>query len=204
VATLEAAPELYVFAYTTEARLVPSFRPFPAFPDLHRTYESARLFPFFENRVMSPRRPDFDGYLTALGLTRVDGTPLELLARSAGRRATDTIQVIPESSRDVEGRESQLFLASGARHLEGAEERIQALSRGEELTLEPQPDNEVDPRAMLIDTASGGAVGWVPNYLLDDVHKALEAGIDVRCLVEQANGPETPWHLRLLCRLVIG
>jgi hypothetical protein len=204
VATLLANHDNYVFAYTTEARVLPQFRPFFAFPELERTYHSQRLFPFFENRVMSARRPDYDEYLSALGLTRLDATPLELLARSAGRRATDTIQVVPESSRDEQGRESQLFLASGARHIEGAENRIRALRADEELLLRPQPENEVDPRALLIDTSSGQPVGWIPNYLLDEVHKNREAGAEVRCFVEQANGPDTPWHLRLLCRLVTG
>lgn len=42
---------------------------------------------------MSSRRPDYPQYLSALGLEHAD--PVELLARTGGRRATDTIQVVP-------------------------------------------------------------------------------------------------------------
>lgn len=191
-----------MFAYTTEAQVTPSFRPFPAFPDLRARYRSPRLFPFFANRVMSARRPDYDDHLAALGLTRDEAEPLELLARSAGRRATDTVQVVPERWTDEYGRAHQLFLASGARHVPGAEERIRRLRPGALLALRPQPDNADDPRALLLDTVSGEQVGWVPSYLLDEVHKDLDGGADVTCVVERANGPDVPWHLRLLCRLI--
>ena len=39
----------------------------------------------------------------------------------------------------------------------------------------------------------------MPNYLLDDIHKAEPRTPHV--FVEHTNGPDTPWHLRLLCRL---
>jgi len=70
----------YVFRYRPP--LPGSFRPFPAFPDLSEQYRSRRLFPFFENRIMSPLRPDYEDYLSALGLSRDEATPFEMLART--------------------------------------------------------------------------------------------------------------------------
>jgi hypothetical protein len=87
------------FAYLPEARLVPRFRPFAAFPDLDHEYRSDDLFPFFANRVMSARRPDFDAHLTALGLTVAEMRRLTLwetglLGASAGLLALPTGYVL--------------------------------------------------------------------------------------------------------------
>lgn len=75
---------------------VDGFHAFPAFPDTDVLYRSDTLFHFFANRVMSPRRPDFDDYLEALGLTRGESNPIELLARSGGQRATGSVQVVAD------------------------------------------------------------------------------------------------------------
>lgn len=192
------------FAYVSEARTIPAFRPFAAFPDLERSYRSERLFPFFANRVMSARRPDFGAYLAMLGLEHEEWTPLELLARSAGERATDTVQVVAEPQPDARGRLSTVFPVSGVRHIEGASDRIADLARGQELFVRPQPDDPADPRALLLDVATNEPVGWIPAYLLDAVHKYREDDTALQVTVEQANGPEVPWRLRLLCRLLIG
>ncbi len=95
-----------------------------------------------------------------------------------------------------------VFPVSGVRHIEGATERINALAAGQELFLRAQPDNPEDPRAVVIDAATDAPVGYVPAYLLDYLHKQWEEEASIHAFVEQANGPETSWHLRLLCRLV--
>lgn len=203
VGRLEARGEQdFRFTYTAEARQAVRFRPFVAFPEIDRAYRSAQLFPFFANRVMSARRPDFPRHLSALGLTRREATPLELLARSGGQRATDTVQVVPEPVYD-DGLETVRFLVSGVRHIPGADVRISALSGGEELLLRDDTQNIVDPRALLLDVSTGEPVGWIPRYLLDYVHKHREEHAVIRVLVERANSPEVPSHLRLLCRLEV-
>ncbi len=45
------------------------FLPLIDFPDLEGDYQSAELFPLFQNRVMNPARPDFADYLQRLDLT---------------------------------------------------------------------------------------------------------------------------------------
>jgi len=69
------------------------------------------------------------------------------------------------------------------------------------LTLRPDPDNEHNLRALLIDAEAGEAVGYVPDWMLDVVHRLVAADPQHRLVVELANGPEMPAHLRLLCRL---
>jgi hypothetical protein len=68
------------------------------------------------------------------------------------------------------------------------------------LRLRDEPDNPINPKAIVLE-ASGGIVGWVPDYLLDELHKSRDNGNEFSAFVEHANGPEIPWHLRLLCRL---
>jgi hypothetical protein len=203
VGTLDMVPGgEYRFRYDVYP-LPGRFRPFRAFPDLTQEYRSTSLFPFVANRVMSERRPDYPAYLAALGLTPATATPLEVLARSGGGRQTDTIQIVPEPTVREDGTEGLLFLVSGVRHIDGAAARVAALRPGQELLIRAEPDNEYDARALLLDVTTGDAVGWIPSYLLDYVHKNLEGGATARVIVEKVNGPDAPWHLRLLCRLEI-
>lgn len=205
VGWLEFTGQEFVFAYTPDAELDSDFEPFAAFADLRGTYRSTALFPFFADRVVSSARPDYEHLIAALGLTRAEATPVELLARSWGWTPHDTIQVVPEPVVDGEGREVRPFLVSGVRHVdEDNPDRVGALvaelTPGQVLYLADEPDNPSNPRAIIVE-ANGRRVGWIPDYLLDYVHKQRDAGKEVLAVVEQANGPEAPWHLRLLCRL---
>lgn len=200
VGCLEVTPEGYAFEYEPEAAREPGFEGFAAFPDFRHRYRSDRLFSFFANRVLSPRRPEYTTYLDALALEDDALTPVEMLARSGAARATDTVHIVPEPQRLPDGREVLVFLASGVRHLPSAESRIAQLHSGDQLHLRDELDNEVNPDAVLIDTDSGEPVGWIPDYLLDTVHDYRARG-PVHVYVERANGPPAPSHLRLLCRL---
>lgn len=205
VGWLEFTGREFVFGYTPDAEIDADFEPFAAFPDLRATYRSTDLFPFFADRVASTARPDYDHLIAALGLTRDEATPVELLARSGGWTPHDTIQVVPEPVIDGTGTEVRPFLVSGARHVdEDNPDRvgtvIAKLKPGTPLDLADEPDNPSNPRAIVV-AKDRQRVGWVPDYLLDYVHKQRDAGKRISVLVEHANGPEAPWHLRLLCRL---
>jgi transcriptional regulator with XRE-family HTH domain len=194
----------YAFEYTPDAELDRDFQPFVAFPDFRERYESNHLFPFFARRVVATADPSFDDLVDALGLSRDTATPVELLARSWGRSTLDTIQIVPEPELHSDGSSSRLFLVSGVSHAdedhpEQVSKLVAKLKVGQKLDLHDEPDNPVDSEAIIIE-ASGHRVGWIPAYLLSEVHKARDR-VDV--FVERANGPRTPWHLRLLCRLVV-
>ncbi len=207
VGWLEFTGREFAFGYTPDAEIDSDFEPFAAFPDLRATYRSTALFPFFADRVVSSARPDYDHLIAALGLTRAEATPVELLARSGGWTPHDTIQVVPEPVVDDEGKEVRPFLVSGVRHVdEDNLDRVAALVAelrpGQQLDLADEPDNPTNPRAILLQTA-GQCIGWIPDYLLDYVHKQRDAGKHVAAVVEHANGAEAPWHMRLLCRLEV-
>ncbi|HEX9888338.1 MAG TPA: hypothetical protein VGA69_02585 [Nitriliruptorales bacterium] len=200
VLTLPADPGTGVFRFEYVHPLPSDFHPFLAFPDPDRPYESPTLFAFFSNRVMSAERPEFDDHLAALGLTRGQATPFEILSRTSGRRTTDAVQVVPEPSEDADGTVRQLFLASGVRYQPDVEATLAELRAGDRLELVDDPDNDFDPCALLLSTRTGDRVGYVPSYLLDEVRKLREEG-DLAVSVVRANGRTVPWHLRLLCQM---
>lgn len=197
----DGARDRFEFRYLVAARRQP-FRPFVNFPDLDRVYTSPTLFPVFRNRVMRPDRPDYASYLDELKLP-ADAAPFEILSASAGIRATDSIEVFQEPTIDVDGMASCRFLARGVRHVDGADEAIRTLRRGDRLRLVRDRSNPVDPRALVIETANGTRLGYVPAYLLDFLDRVDEMGHpaeDAEITVENPNSVG-PYHLRLLCRL---
>jgi hypothetical protein len=188
----------YEFAYLKRAERLDGFRPLPGFPDLHRCYSSERLFPLFDNRLMSRGRPDYDEYLARLHLP-TEAEPLEVLARS-GRQMTDRVEVLPDVE-DAEGRVTCLFFGRAVRHLPGAAEAIGHLHEGDQLALRDDPSNEWNPRALLL-LRDGTRVAYLPDYLVEVVHELRQLnGEQPAVTVEHVNGPEVAPHLRLLCRL---
>lgn len=189
------------FAYLKVAERHDDFSPLPGFPRLHDVYESAVLFPVFANRLMPRDRPDYPEFLEQLDLS-IEADPFEVLARSEGVRATDRIEVFPAPHRTDDDLLETLFFARGIRHIDGAAETVADLCEGDELTLEQDRDNPVNPRALLLNTRTEDAVGWAPDYLLDLIHELLDLnGSPPTITVEHVNGANTPPHIRLLCRL---
>jgi hypothetical protein len=204
---------IYRFAYIRNALHVKDFRPLLGFPELERGYESEELFPLFAQRAMDPRRPDYHRYIERLGLEGQPG-PWEQIARSQGRRLGDTIQLLPEPivADDVL---TCLFLVHGMRYVHEAPRTLNGhqvhvtreqvdsvlaeLKPGDSLMLAREDDNPVNPLALMI-LGSSVPVGWVPDLLVEDVTQMLRRS-NVTLTVEHVNGPDAPWHLRLLVRL---
>ena len=190
----------YRFQYLKVAERQTGFLPLPGLPDLHVAYQAPALFPVFANRVMPRDRPDYADFLEQLDLDS-EADPFEVLERSEGIRATDRVEVFPVP-RSVDGQLTTLFFARGIRHREGADRVVDTLAAGDELTLQPQPDNDFNPRAILMNTRTGECVGWAPDYLLDLIHELQDLnGAWPAVTVEHVNNSEVPPHLRLLCRL---
>jgi len=211
VGRLKFTGDKSVFRYTPEAELHAGFEPFPDFPDLRGEYKSEDLFLFFANRIASSARADFDDQIDALGLSREAATPVELLARSWGQSPHDTIQMVPEPQQHPDGTETLPFLVSGVSHAHEdrpddtpavVTERVASLDKGQQLEWLDEPENRFNDRAVRLEV-DDCLVGWIPDYLLDYVHKQRSEGHGLRVVVERANGADRPWHLRLLCRLEI-
>ena len=193
--------ESYRFVYLKAAEGFDDFRGIPGLDDLHRVYESDRLFAVFRNRQMPRRRPDYPDYVERLGLN-VDTDPFEVLIRSEGWRATDRLEVFGHPQRTSEGELTARFFARGIRHRPGAAQAVDDVRVGDVLELEDEPDNQVNPRAILLNIRTGTTVGYVPDYLVEMVHelRSLDAGIEVTA--EHVNPATAPPHMRLLCQLL--
>jgi hypothetical protein len=113
---------------------------------------------------------------------------MEFLARSGGRRAGDRIQLLPTLS-VANGHTSCVFLVHGVRYQEGASDAIDQLRPDDELALEPEPNNPIDPDAVLV-TREGTRLGWVPNPLLSYV-RAVMSSPDARLTVVRAILPRS-------------
>ena len=82
-ADLDGDPARYHFSYmdgAREAREAADFLMVPGFPELDAPYQSEKLFPFFENRLMNRRRPERAEYLRGLGLDPACWDPVSELA----------------------------------------------------------------------------------------------------------------------------
>ena len=204
----------YRFGYIRNALTVADFRPLFGFEKLDGSYEADELFPLFAQRAMDPRRPDYQRYVERLGLEG-EPSPWEQIAASQGRREGDTIQLFPEPV--ISGNEARcMFLVHGIRHahkgtkiLNGArvevtrdqvEEALKRLHDGDELGIVPEPENPVNRQAIVVMGAPGVPVGWVPDLLVEDLHRLMEHA-EVRATVAHVNGPDAPEHLRLLAQL---
>lgn len=190
----------YAFRYLPAAE-DPAFYPLAEFPKLDAIYVSTDLPAFFGNRVMSRQRESYEEFRRWIGLDSLGAdTPFEVLVRTGGPRATDTFHVVDDLFLDSEGSVVSRFLASGVRHIPGATDRLARLEVGTELALRDDPENPVNDRAILMDVVADLPVGFIPDWLVDDVHELRERSSSIRIFAERIN-PDAPPHLRLLCRL---
>lgn len=202
----------YQFAYTQGALSVADFRPLPGLRKLRQRYSSATLFPFFAQRVMSAKRPDFPTYLSQLELQAEDATPWEQLIRSGGWREGDTLQFM-EMPSVRNGRVETTFLTNGIRHVPmspmtvsgrpvvvSAEAHAKALARlrnDDPLVLLPENHNPKSRFAMLVADVNHNPLGYVPDVLARGMRQLAASGT-LSATVAHINNADTPAHLRLV------
>jgi hypothetical protein len=192
----------YRFEYLRGVDQIPGFRRFLGFPDVQRIYESQRLWPLFDLRVMDRKRPDYEGYLARLGLPP-NASRLDVLSRSGGEQKGDSIYLAEEPQVADDGQTEATFLVRGASYAtrEHSSAEIASLLRpGDRLIMESDRENPANPDAILLASESGAPVGWVPDLLISYADAVRSGGGQVT--IVQNNGPDSPWHLRLLVRLV--
>ena len=193
------------FRYTKgamDANHIAGFPPLPEFPDFRGDYQSAFLFPLFQNRVISPRRPDFAEYLRALDLQEpVD--PIEILSANGGRRATDIFEVFPELIKDGDGCFTCRFFLHGSRHVsKSAQERLDKLDPGEKLHLALELTNPLGELALQVQTTDYLMLGWAPRYLVNDLTAPIEEALGkYEANVVKVNPQPTPSRQRVLVQM---
>ncbi|MGB5634871.1 MAG: HIRAN domain-containing protein [Waterburya sp.] len=181
-----------------------SFQPLISFPQWNEVYYSTHLFPVFANRLMSRSRPEYPSFVERLNISLDEDDPMVLLARSEGKRETDSLTVFPCPEPDESGKYELNFFAHGLRYLpEGAISKIEQFQVGDRLWLAHESQNEYDKRALTLHTPDHYIVGYCPRYLLSNVFDILMRSpqlVEVR--VERINQFPTPLKFRLLCKMV--
>lgn len=194
----------YKFVYTRGAKESENFTPFGRMVDLDTAYVSDVLFPLFANRVLPKTRPEYADYLRWLGLTEHEHNELEVLARSGGQRATDTLEIFPCAEPTMDKHYEVYFFSHGLRHLIPVNQaQVNDLQPGERLFLMRDLQNEHDAMALLLRTNDPiSIVGYCPRYYSAEFSRLLGSvdQVDVHVAVEQVN-PDAPTQLRLLCKL---
>lgn len=200
------AGEVFRFVYTAgfrDAADKAGLTPLIGFPEVHQVYESTELFPLFKNRVMSRAREDYKTYIARLDLPEEGSSVLSLLARSQGRRTTDSFELFPHPlsfEPDGEARYRIDFFVHGLRHVAApAQTRALALSPGERLLLLPDPQNPEDPSAIALRTEDKVLLGYVPRYYCADL--GLVDLRRTRVEVRRVNPPPAAVQQRVLVHL---
>ena len=179
---------------------IDGFYPLAQFPDTAVPYVSDMLPAFFGNRLMSERRSSYPRYLDAIGLDPSVSTPMEVLARTGGPRATDTFHLVDDFHENSDGRVVSRFLASGVRHIAEADTHLRKLVPGSRLRLASDPSNPRNSSAQLICVEDGSPVGYVPDWLLSDLASLQGRASQFEVIAERVS-PDVQPHLRLLCRI---
>lgn len=202
VGQLSRENDLYTFAYTQGALASPRFKYLGRMRDLHKNYYSHELFPLFANRVLNSSRPEYPDYVRWLAMNpATESDPMQLLARSGGKRATDELCVYPHPEMNAQGEMELFFLSHGLRYLDQASlERIGQLQIGDQLALRREADNEHDCYALVLETDEPIKVGYCPRYLNRDLCQIMEKTA-VHLTVERLNH-DAPIQFRLLCKAV--
>lgn len=204
VATLDPAKERahYRFRYTggaLKAQQDVGFSPLLAFPDFKKDYESEELFPLFKNRVLSPKRADFQEYIQWLDLDRNHADPVSILEVSGGERVTDNLEVFPKVTADEAGSFNVRFFLHGLRHLgEKAIDRASRLTVGEELRIFVELNNPATRLALPLLTEDYQMIGWAPRYLVEDLINCVPNAPELSARVARINTDAAPLNQRIL------
>lgn len=182
-----------------------NFQLLHSFPERDRIYKSSELFPFFTNRIMRPSRPDYQNYIQSLNISQDKIEPIVILARSEGKKATDTFEVFPYPERNKNGVFNLHFFIRGLRYMpKSSIEKVKELKMGERLYLSQDAQNVYDPNALLLRTKELYNLGYCPKYLAEDITTLLKQNPEsIFVEVEKINFAPTPIQFRLLCSLTI-
>lgn len=205
IGKLSYVNDKFIFQYTSAALISAKnydFIPFSSMLDLTKSYESSKLFPLFQNRLLPKSRPEYVSYLDWLNLKPDNFSPLDELAMSGGIRATDNLQLFPIPV-NTNGKYEVHFFSHGIRHLPSCYiERISHLSHGNKLYLMADIQNKYDPFALAVRTEDPPEiVGYAPRFFARDFNKlsTINKPNNIHVIVEKIN-LEAPLQFKLLCK----
>jgi hypothetical protein len=203
VGILRRAADGFEFRYTKGAEQADGFVPFGRMHSLHKRYKSSDLFPFFSNRIMSPKRPEFNQFTQWIAAEQEADDPLVLLDRTGGKRATDPLVLYSKPEPNERNEFDLLFLCHAIEYLpRSASDRIAMLNADESLFPMFDVLNPYDQHAIAIRTDDPRhLIGYVPRFFVRELRTCIESARreDVHFKVARVNR-EAPLQFRLWCR----
>jgi hypothetical protein len=190
------------FRYTGGAKRAQQevgFEPLISFPEFNQDYHSGKLFPLFNNRVLSSKRADFEEFIDWLGLTREEADPISILSVSGGLRVTDKLQTFPKVETDDKGNFQLRFFAHGLRYLnKGAQEKATQLQAGEKLRIMVEVNNPATRLAVTLHSDDYTMIGWAPRYLVEDLVRCIPNAPEIEATVVKVNHGHAPLNQSIL------
>ncbi|WP_417551726.1 HIRAN domain-containing protein [Marinomonas fungiae] len=203
IGRLEFEGEVYSFQYTKGCRQSNNFVAFSGMDDLDKTYFSKSLFPIFSNRVLSPKRPEYEKFLSWMGLDGGKATTMDLLVRSGGIRGTDRLELFPLLEENEHAEIEYEFFVHGNRYLpESSSKRLSLLLQGERLMACLDIQNPYDENAIYLRTENEPELlGYVPRYLSKELAPILKDNPRSISFRVSLVSDDAPSEYKLLCQL---
>jgi hypothetical protein len=107
-----------------------------------------------------------------------DPTPITLLVPT-GPGSFERLEVFAPPAPAPFGKAWGVFVARGVGRTPGSEAAVARLSAHDALLIRPELDNPYNPRALLLLGEDGVAIGYVPDYLANELGEALAVGAAV-------------------------
>ena len=127
--------------------------------------------------------------------------PIEILTVNGGFRTTDSFEVFPKLVKRPDGSFVCRFFLHGWRYVsEPAQEKLDHLTKGEELHVALELTNPKTEVAVQIQTTDYQMIGWAPRYLVPDLMMA-EAPGKYEANVVRINLHTTPLRQRFLIEM---
>lgn len=156
------------------------FAGLPGFEDLEALHVSAELPEIFRERPAPRRRvpseplgssnPPAQGRRAQeLSGELLDATPITLFVRRRRGDAPERLEAFAPPLRAPDGRRWGVFEARGVGRVQESAEVLAALAEQERVCLQAERDNPYNPQALLITRRDGTRLGYVPDYLANEL-----------------------------------
>lgn len=179
----------FEYGFNIEEAIDNGFIPFVAFNDIHKRYESDKLFASFSSRIPDRRRKDINDILNKYGLSYYD--EYKLLKKSGGRLPIDDLEFIDPIINNGENPIERYFYIAGPRHYLGCEgklcDRSINVEVNENLILELEPTNIYDKNAIKVCKEDGELIGYIPRYYSRELINLINKGWKYTVKVYEVN-----------------
>jgi hypothetical protein len=184
------------------------FAGLPGLEDLEQVMVSSELPELFERRPPKRRlRPApqqvSDPAAAELSAESLDAAPIILRVPGANGGTNLRLEVFAPPLPATGGRFWGAFVARGVGRAPGSADAIEQLAPEERLTLVAEPENAYNPRAVLITRADQTAIGYLPDYLANELGEAGSGPAPLEVQVqrsERVTFPPAPAIYQVTCR----